>query len=43
MKILVPTDGSKHSLEAVRWAARHAAQLRERPTIHLLHVHLPLP
>ena len=40
---LLLTDGSEHSLEAARWLARHAAELRDPPRIHLLHVHPPLP
>ena len=43
LKILLLTDGSSHSLEAVHWVIAHAADLREPPTVRLLHVHPPLP
>ena len=43
LKILLLTDGSSHSLEAVHWVIAHAAVLREPPAVHLLHVHPPLP
>ena len=43
MKILLLTDGSTHSLDAARWLAAHATQLRDAPDTHLLHVHPPMP
>lgn len=43
MKILLLTDGSARSVDAARWLSKHAADYREPPAIHLLHVHPPLP
>lgn len=43
MKVLVLADGSDCSTGAARWLAGHAADLPERPGIHLLHVHSSLP
>ena len=43
MNALLLTDGSDRSLEAARWLVRQAAELRDPPRIHLLHVHPPLP
>ena len=43
MNILLLTDGSRHSQEAARWLARHAAELRNPPRIVALYVHPPLP
>ena len=43
MNILLLTDGSNHSVEAARWLASHAADLRMPPAVHVLHVHPPMP
>lgn len=43
MRILLPVDGSATSLHAVEWLVLHAADWREKPEIHLLHVHPPIP
>lgn len=43
MKILIADDGSEHSLHAVQALIEHAKVLRERPELHLLHVHPPIP
>lgn len=43
MNILLAVDGSEVSLRAVDSLARHVQWFRESPTIHLLHVHLPIP
>lgn len=39
MKILIPTDGSKSSLNAVKYAAKLASTLRTKNTITLINVH----
>ncbi|HTJ96743.1 MAG TPA: universal stress protein, partial [Rhodocyclaceae bacterium] len=39
MKILVATDGSKTSLNAVKYAAKLSANLRSNDTITLVSVH----
>lgn len=43
MKILLASDGSKYSLDAVDCLIEHADWYREKPTVELLTVHLPLP
>lgn len=43
MNILLAVDGSDISLRAARGLISFAAQLRESPQVHLLHVHLPIP
>lgn len=43
MKILLPVDGSECSSRAVEALIAHVAWFRERPEIHLLHVHPPIP
>jgi nucleotide-binding universal stress UspA family protein len=43
MKILLAVDGSKHSLDAVEFLIGHADWYREKPSVELLTVHLPLP
>lgn len=43
MKILLAVDGSKHSLRAVDCLIAHADWYREKPTVELLTVHLPVP
>jgi nucleotide-binding universal stress UspA family protein len=39
MKILIPTDGSKSSLNAVKYAAKLASALRTKNTVTLINVH----
>ncbi len=42
-KWLVPIDGSDIALHSVAWIARHAAEWREPPQIHLINVQASLP
>jgi nucleotide-binding universal stress UspA family protein len=39
MKILVPVDGSKSALNAVKYAAKLSANLRTNDTVTLITVH----
>jgi nucleotide-binding universal stress UspA family protein len=43
MKILVAVDGSKGSLDAVQCLIDHADWFRDKPEVHLVTVHLPVP
>jgi len=43
MKILLAVDGSPYSLDAVACLIEHADWYREKPTLELLTVHLPVP
>ena len=43
MKILVPIDGSAHSIAALKHLIDNAAWYRERPTVDLVCVQSPLP
>ncbi|MBK1679552.1 universal stress protein [Rhodocyclus tenuis] len=43
MKVLLPVDGSAHSLHAVEQFITLANELAAAPQVHLLHVHLPVP
>ncbi|HUK03912.1 MAG TPA: universal stress protein [Burkholderiales bacterium] len=43
MKILLPVDGSKYSLDAVNSLIEHSNWYREKPSVELLTVHLPVP
>ncbi|HKI63567.1 MAG TPA: universal stress protein [Burkholderiales bacterium] len=43
MKILLAVDGSKSSLHAVNSLIAHADWYRDRPTVELVTVHLPVP
>ena len=43
MKILLAVDGSKGSLDAVQCLIDHADWFREKPQVHLVTVHLPVP
>lgn len=43
MKVLLPVDGSAHSLHAVEHFIALARELATAPEVHLLHVHLPVP
>jgi nucleotide-binding universal stress UspA family protein len=43
MKILIAADGSEFSTNAARYVASHAGLLKERPEVHVIHVHAALP
>ena len=43
MKILLAVDGSKFSLDAVDCLIEHADWYRDKPTVELVTVHLPVP
>ena len=43
IRILLAVDGSKYSLDAVKWLIEHAEWYGESPFVELLHVNLPLP
>jgi nucleotide-binding universal stress UspA family protein len=43
MKILLAVDGSKHALRAVDCLIEHADWYRDKPTVELVTVHLPVP
>ena len=43
MKIIVAVDGSKYSIDAVRFLTGHMDWAREQPQVELLFVHLPVP
>jgi nucleotide-binding universal stress UspA family protein len=43
MRICVAVDGSKPSLDAVNLLIDHADWYREKPTVELVTVHLPVP
>jgi nucleotide-binding universal stress UspA family protein len=43
VRILIAADGSEHSLHAVVALVSFVKGLRERPELHLLHVHPPIP
>jgi nucleotide-binding universal stress UspA family protein len=43
MRTCVAVDGSKHSLNAVQCVIDHADSYREKPTVELVTVHLPVP
>jgi nucleotide-binding universal stress UspA family protein len=43
VKILLAVDGSKHALRAVDCLIEHADWYREKPTVELVTVHLPVP
>jgi nucleotide-binding universal stress UspA family protein len=43
MKILLAVDGSKPSLDAVGLVIRSFGQLRDKPEVELVTVHLPVP
>src|SRR5688500_11212830 len=43
MKILLAVDGSKSSLDAVQSLIDHADWWRDKPEVHLVTVHLPVP
>ena len=43
MKILLAADGSKYSIDAVKFLTSNINSVRERPELELLYVHPPLP
>ncbi len=43
MNILLAIDGSENSMHAVRCLIDHVRWFRDKPDIHLLHVHPPVP
>ena len=43
MKILVPVDGSAHSVEALKYLVEHRSWYREAPRVDLVCVQPPLP
>lgn len=43
MNILLPVDGSKHSLGAVASLITHVGWFKSPPTVRLIYVHLPVP
>lgn len=43
MKIIVAADGSKYSIEAVRYLTGHLHWAREQPQLDLVYVHPPVP
>jgi len=43
MKILIAVDGSKHALAAVQCVIDHADWYREKRSVELVTVHLPVP
>jgi nucleotide-binding universal stress UspA family protein len=43
MKILVAVDGSKGSLDAVQCLIDHVNWYQDKPEVHLVTVHLPVP
>jgi nucleotide-binding universal stress UspA family protein len=43
MKILLAVDGSKYSIDAVKFLAAHLDWAREKPQVDLLYVHPPVP
>lgn len=43
MNILLAVDGSKYSIKAANYLAEHFTWMGETPTLHLLHVKLPIP
>ena len=43
MNILLAADGSDYTKRAARYLADYVADLKSKPTIHVLHVHAELP
>jgi nucleotide-binding universal stress UspA family protein len=43
MKILLAVDGSEASLRAAQSLVAHVQWFRDRPEVHVLHVHAPVP
>jgi len=42
-RILIAVDGSPHSGKVAKAAIRQAAACKQRPELHLIYVHLPIP
>ena len=43
MKILIAVDGSEHALAAVQCVIDHSSWYRDKPSVELVTVHLPVP
>ena len=43
MKIIVAVDGSKYSIQAVRFLTGQPGWMREQPQVELVYVHPPVP
>lgn len=43
MKILIAVDGSEQALAAVQCVIEHASWYRDKPSVELVTVHLPVP
>ena len=43
MRILIAVDGSEHALAAVQCIIDHASWYRDKPSVELVTVHLPVP
>src|SRR6185503_8765349 len=43
MKILLAVDGSKYSIDAVKFLTGHMDWVREKPQVDLVYVHPPVP
>jgi nucleotide-binding universal stress UspA family protein len=43
MKILLAVDGSEYSQRAATFLAKNVSALAQKPEIHCLHVHAPIP
>ena len=43
MKILIAVDGSKHALAAAQCVIDHSDWYRDKPSVELVTVHLPVP
>lgn len=43
MKILLPVDGSEYSTRCAAFLIDHLSWFREKPELHLLHVHADVP
>ena len=41
--ILIAVDGSSHSVKVAKAAIRQAAAYKQRPELHLIYVHPPIP
>ena len=43
MNILLAADGSEYTKRAAKYVAEYVSDLAKKPTVHVLHVHPPLP
>lgn len=43
MNILLAADGSEYTKRAARYLAGYVADLKSKPTVHVLHVHAAMP